>query len=233
MNSAQVVDDAITSRRSVRGFLNTPVARETVEDILRVASRAPSGTNVQQWKVYVLMGEKKAALSSSVLAAHDENYALQREKKPPKYTTEYQYYPEAWFEPYLGRRRKVGWDLYSLLSIGKTDYDRMHAQHGRNYTFFDAPVGFIFTIDRRMPQGGWIDYGMFLQNIMVAARARGLHTCPQQAFAAYHSVIAETLKLPENEMVVCGMSLGVEDEVRPENALRTERASVDEFAVFV
>ena len=228
----QVVDQAIISRRSVRGFLPIPVARETVEQILAVASRAPSGTNIQEWKVYVLTGAAKERLSQKVLTAHDEEFARKKRKEPPLHTEEYFYYPRQWFEPYLGRRRKLGWDLYSLLGIGKTDYDKMHAQHGRNYVFFGAPVGLIFTIDRRMESGSWLDYGMFMQNIMVAARARGLDTCPQQAFATYHQVIGAELGLPETEQVLCGMSLGFEDREAIANRLTTERAAVAEFAVF-
>lgn len=233
MSDQQAVDHAITSRRSVRGFLPTAVPRATVEEILAVASRAPSGTNIQEWKVYVLMGAAKQNLSTKILAAHDEDYARKQRKEPPLHTTEYAYYPRQWFEPYLGRRRKLGWDLYGLLGIGKTDYDKMHATHGNNYTFFGAPVGLIFTIDRRLEAGCWLDYGMFLQSIMIAARGRGLDTCPQQAFAVFHQIITAELKLPENEQVLCGMSLGYEDCSAPGNALKTERASPAEFAVFV
>ena len=233
MSDQQAVDHAITSRRSVRGFLPTPVSRATVEEILAVASRAPSGTNIQEWKVYVLMGEAKRNLSTRILAAHDEDFARKQRKEPPLHATEYEYYPRQWFEPYLGRRRKLGWDLYGLLGIGKTDYDKMHATHGNNYRFFGAPVGLIFTIDRRLEAGCWLDYGMFLQNIMIAARGRGLDTCPQQAFAAFHKIITTELKLPDNEQVLCGMSLGFEDRCAPGNALKTERATPSEFAVFV
>ena len=232
MQAQQSVDHAITSRRSVRGFLATPVPRGVIEEILTVAGRAPSGTNIQEWKVYVLTGAAKQKLSAGVLAAHDADYERKKRKEPPLHVEEYQYYPRQWFEPYLGRRRKLGWDLYGLLGIGKTDYDKMHAQHGLNYTFFGAPVGLIFTIDRRMEAGCWLDYGMFLQNIMVAARGRGLDTCPQQAFATYHQVVAAELALPENEQVLCGMSLGYEDPAAAANQLKTERAALSEFAVF-
>ena len=228
----QVVDQAIVSRRSVRAFLRVPLSRQTVEEILAVASRAPSGTNIQEWKVYVLMGAAKERLSAKVLAEHDEEFERKKRNEPPLHTEEYYYYPRQWFEPYLGRRRKLGWDLYGLLGIGKTDYDKMHKQHGRNYAFFGAPVGMIFTIDRRLETGSWLDYGMFMQNIMVAARARGLDTCPQQAFASYHKVIQAELELPDNEQVLCGMSLGYEDREEIANRLTTERATVAEFAVF-
>ena len=228
-NSAEVelVDQAITSRRSVRAFLPTPVAREDIEAILDVARRAPSGSNTQPWKVYVLTGESKARLSESVLAAYDHPEAdtLHRE--------EYPYYPRTWIDPYQSRRRKVGWDLYGLLGIERADKERMHAQHARNFRFFDAPVGIIFTIDRVMEQGSWLDYGMFLEAVMVAARARGIDTCPQAAFTQFHRVIAEHLGLTDDEMVVCGMSMGYANRAAIENTLVTERAPVSDFTRFL
>lgn len=223
----ELVDQAITSRRSVRAFLPTPVAREDIEAILDVARRAPSGSNTQPWKVYVLTGESKARLSESVLAAYDHPEAdtVHRE--------EYPYYPRTWIDPYQSRRRKVGWDLYGLLGIGRTDKERMHAQHARNFRFFDAPVGIIFTIDRVMEQGSWLDYGMFLEAVMVAARARGIDTCPQAAFTQFHRIIAEHLRLTDDEMVVCGMSMGYANPGAIENTLVTERAPVSEFTRFL
>ena len=233
MKDHEIVDHAIATRRSVRGFLATPVPRATVEGILAVARRAPSGTNIQPWKVHVLTGASKLSLSDKILAAHDVDYERQRRGEPALHQQEYGYYPVEWFEPYLARRRKLGWELYGLLDIGKKDYDKMHEQHGRNYRFFDAPVGMIFTIDRRMQQGAWLDYGMFIENIMIAARGRGMDTCPQQAWATYHKVIAPLTGMPENEMLVCGLALGWEDKSVTANQLKTERAPVSEFAVFL
>jgi len=218
---------AITSRRSLRAFLPTPIPRETIEDILRVASRAPSGTNTQPWNVYVLTGDAKAELSRKILAAYDDPEEAATHKE------EYAYYPTEWRSPFIDRRRKIGWDLYGLLNIGKTDKSRMHDQHGRNYLFFDAPVGLIFTIDRVMQQGSWLDFGMFLQNIMVAARARGLDTCPQAAFTQFHRIIMEHLGAPPNEQLVCGMSLGHADPNAVENTLVTERDPVERFTHFL
>ena len=226
-DSIRCVDDAITTRRSLRAFLPTPVPRQTIEDILAVASRAPSGTNTQPWKVYVLTGESRAELSRAILAAHDDP------AERATHSEEYAYYPSEWISPFSDRRRKVGWDLYSLLDIAKTDKARMHAQHGRNYDFFGAPVGLMFTIDRVMRQGSWLDYGMFVQNIMVAARARGLDTCPQAAFTQYHRIISEHIGAGANEQVVCGMSLGFADPDAIENTLVTERDPVNAFTRFL
>lgn len=226
-DSIAAVDAAIASRRSIRAFRPDPVPRETVERILEVASRAPSGTNVQPWKVTVLTGAAKARLSARIRAAYDDP------AERAHHAEEYDYYPAEWVSPYIERRRKVGWDLYGLLGIAKGDKQRMHEQHGRNYAFFDAPVGLIFTIARVLGQGSWLDYGMFLQNVMVAARARGLDTCPQAAFTQFHRIVADELALPDGEMLVCGMALGYADPEAPENALVTEREPVAGFARFM
>ena len=221
------VDAAITTRRSLRAFLPTPVPRSSIESILSVAARSPSGTNTQPWKVYVLTGEAKTGLSRKIQAAFND--PAEREK----HTEEYAYYPTEWKSPFIDRRRKVGWDLYGLLDIAKTDKARMHAQHARNYDFFDAPVGLMFTIDRVMRQGSWLDYGMFLQSVMVAARGRGLDTCPQAAFMQFHRIISEHIGAPDSEQVVCGMSLGFADPNAVENTLVTEREPVSGFARFL
>ncbi len=225
IDEAEIVDAAITSRRSVRAFLPDPVGEETIRDILRVASRAPSGTNMQPWKVWVTTGESKRQISDAIL-----NSGIRAEKAK---WDEYKYYPDQFFEPYYARRRAVGFALYGALGIGKRDVDQMRAQHDRNFVFFDAPVGMIFTIDRRLNHGSWIDHGMFLQSIMIAARGRGLHTCPQAAFAPYHNQIRPVLGIPDEEIVVCGMALGYEDTSKRENSLRTERVPLEEFVTFV
>jgi LAO/AO transport system ATPase len=216
------VDRAIRSRRSVRRFLPRPVARETVDGILDVARHAPSGTNTQPWRVHALAGAARDRLCAAAAAAYDRG-----EPAP-----EVRYYPAQWFEPYLSRRRTLGWNLYALLGIGRGDKAAMHAQHRRNYRFFDAPVGLIFTIDRRLERGSWLDYGMFLQNVMVAARARGLDTCPQASWMEFPQVVARELGLPENEVVVCGMALGYADGDAPEARLVVEREPVERFATF-
>ncbi|MEZ5727641.1 MAG: nitroreductase [Burkholderiaceae bacterium] len=226
-NSYRHVDEAIESRRSIRAFLPTPVPAAVVEDILRVASRAPSGTNTQPWKVRVVAGDAKAGLSERILAAFNDSAAS------ANHVDEYDYYPSKWVSPYIDRRRKVGWDMYGLLGIGRDDKAEMHAQHARNYQFFDAPVGLVFTIDRIMNQGSWLDYGMFIQSVMVAARGRGLDTCPQVAFTRFHRIISSYLEIPDEEMIVCAMSLGHADPQAVVNQLKTERAPVAEFTKFV
>ena len=227
-DSTAAVDRAITSRRSIRRFLSTPVPQAMIEEILHVASRAPSGTNTQPWKVHVLTGASRQGLVDKVLAIHNDPAQL------AQHSEEYDYYPKEWVSPYIDRRRKIGWDMYGLLGIGKAERDRMHAQQGRNFMYFDAPVGMVFTIDRIMGRGSWLDYGMFLQNIMVAARARGLDTCPQAAFNHFHDVIESHLGLdPSKEMVVASMALGYADPHALDNTLFTDREPVSSFARFL
>lgn len=225
--SIEAVDAAITSRMSVRAFTQKTVSRHLIQDILRVASRAPSGTNTQPWKVYVLQGQSRNTLVDKVCAAHDAiraNPAL-----ASQYQESYDYYPDTWVSPYIDRRRENGWGLYGLLGIGKGDKDKMHQQHQRNYQFFDAPVGLMFTIDRVMGRGSLLDFGMFLQNVMVAARSRGLHSCPQAAWNGFYSIIMPHIGAGANEMLVCGMALGYADVTDAVNSYATPRVAVDEF----
>lgn len=226
--STAAVDRAIVTRRSMRRFLPEPVPRETIEAILALAARAPSGSNTQPWRVHVLTGAARQGLVDAIMAAYDDPAQAAQHK------AEYDYYPPQWVSPYIERRRKVGLDLYGLLGIGKGEKERMHAQQGRNYAFFDAPVGLIFTIDRIMGKGSWLDYGMFLQTLMIAARARGLDTCPQAAFNHYHGIIEQYLGLDVGqEMVVCGMALGWADPASLDNTLLTEREPVSGFTRFL
>jgi len=224
---AASVDAAITSRMSARAFLPTAVPRETIEHILQVASRAPSGTNTQPWKVYVLQGAGRDSLVQKCCAAHD---ALRADPSlAGQFREAYDYYPERWVSPYIDRRRENGWGLYGLLGIGKGDKDRMHAQHQRNFRFFDAPVGLMFTLDKVMGRGSLVDYGMFLQNIMVAARGQGLHTCPQAAWNGFAKIILPHIGAGEDEMLVCGMALGFADPADPVNGFHTPREPVASF----
>ena len=228
---AASVDAAITSRMSARAFLPQAVPRSTLEHILQVASRAPSGTNTQPWKVYVLQGASRDSLVDKVCAAHD---ALRADPSlAEQYREEYDYYPEKWVSPYIDRRRENGWGLYGLLGIGKGDKDKMHLQHQRNFRFFDAPVGLMFTLDKVMGRGSLVDYGMFLQNIMVAARAQGLHTCPQAAWNGFARIILPHIGAADNEMLVCGMALGFADPADPVNGFHTPRETAASFTTWL
>lgn len=225
------VDAAITSRMSARAFTQQAVPRELLEQILEVSSRAPSGTNTQPWKVYVLQGASRNSLVEKVCAAHDAiraNPALAAE-----YKESYDYYPEKWVSPFIDRRRENGWSLYGLLDIGKADKDKMHAQHQRNFKFFDAPVGLMFTINRVMGRGSLVDAGMLLQNIMVSARGHGLHTCPQAAWNGFANIIMPHIGAGEDEMLVCGMSLGYADENDKVNSFQTPRVPAAEFTTWL
>jgi nitroreductase len=223
---SRTIEEAILSRRSLRAFRPDPVPRETVERILALASRAPSGTNIQPWNVYVVAG----AVRERVAQAMHAEFMQHGEEG---WKREYEYYPTKWRDPYLARRRKLGWDLYGLLGIGKGEREKTQRQHARNYLFFDAPVGMVVTLERDLPVGAWLDTGMFLQNLMLAARAFGLDTCPQAAIASAHTVLRRELQIPEAEMVVCGMSLGYARDGAIENTLVTEREPVAKFARFL
>ena len=227
MSTAATVKEAIDTRMSARAFTQQAVPRELIAELLAQASRAPSGTNTQPWKVYVLQGRSRDSLVDKVCAAHDEVRA--HPEKAAEYREPYDYYPEKWVSPFIDRRRENGWSLYGLLGITKGDKDKMHAQHQRNYRFFDAPVGLMFTLDKVMGRGSLVDYGMFLQTLMLAARGMGLHTCPQAAWNGFGSIILPHIGAGDNEMLVCGMALGYADESQIVNTFRTPRETVASF----
>lgn len=217
--AAASVSEAIQSRRSVRAFLPTPVDSAVLKDIITTASRAPSGTNIQPWHSHLITGDTLAAVIKEVQSDFDTG---------APYTEERKYYPDKFVEPYLGRRRAVGWGLYKLLDIGKTDREKMAAQHRRNFQFFDAPAAFVFTINRDLNVGSWLDYGMFLENVMLLAREHGLHTCPQAAWCGYHSAMRRAMPISDDDVVVCGMAIGYPDADAIENTLLTDRAPLEE-----
>lgn len=217
------VEMAIATRRSIRGFKDTPIPIEAVRHILEISSRAPSMSNTQPWKVHVLTGPALKRFTDEVRQTHRDGQ---------EWPAEYEYYPTEWRAPYIDRRREVGWGLYSLLGIPKGDKVASHRQHERNYNFFGAPVGMIITTERIMRGGSYLDLGMFMQNIMTAARGYGIDSCPQAAFAFMHPIIRRRLALPDNEVVVCGMALGHIAPDEPANALKTLRVPVDEFTTF-
>ena len=218
------VEEAITGRRSIRAFLPKPVPREIIQKVLLIAGRAPSGTNIQPWKVWVLDGKVRDEVVGEMRAGHDAGDNGQRE---------YHYDLQNWREPYLARRRACGFGLYNTIGIPRGDKERMCDQQGRNYQFFDAPVGLIFSIDRDLEIGSWVDYGMFLQSIMVAARSFGLETCPQAALCSRHEILQKRLGIPAEQMVLCGMALGYADRDAVVNTFVTERMALEEFVTFV
>nr|WP_314370209.1 nitroreductase [uncultured Acinetobacter sp.] len=233
MNMEQIryVDDAITARHSVRAFLDTPVATETIKDILNVAARAPSGTNTQPWKVYVVTGQKRAEMIERVCAA--QQALFQQPELAEQYQETFAYYPETWISPFIDRRRENGWGLYGLLGIQKGEKEKMAAQQLRNYQLFDAPVALYFTVNKAMGIGSKMDISMMIQNVMIAAKARGLDTCPQAAWNHFHPIVLDVLGAPENEELVCTIALGYADPGHIVNTFITPREPVEKFTVFL
>ncbi|WP_420002389.1 nitroreductase [Acinetobacter sp. LF10] len=225
------VDDAITTRHSVRAFLDTPVATETIKDILNVAARAPSGTNTQPWKVYVVTGQKRAEMIERVCAA--QQALFQQPELAEEYQETFAYYPETWISPFIDRRRENGWGLYGLLGIQKGEKEKMAAQQLRNYQLFDAPVALYFTVNKAMGIGSKMDISMMIQNVMIAAKARGLDTCPQAAWNHFHPIVLDVLGAPENEELVCTIALGYADPDHIVNTFITPREPVENFTVFL
>jgi nitroreductase len=215
------VSDAIATRKTIRAFKSDPVSRETIEKIISLAARAPSGGNVQPWKVYALIGPARDELVRRV--------AETRKQHPMGTPPEYHIYPPTLTEPYKTRRFRVGEMMYATMNIPREDKAARIAFFSGNWEFFGASAGPIFTIDRQMQQGQWADLGMFMQNIMLLAREHGLHTCPQEAWAMFHPQIREYLNVPENEMIFCGMAVGFADEAAPVNTLESERAPLAEY----
>lgn len=219
------VSQALATRKTVRAFKSDPVPRETIERLLTLAARAPSGGNLQPWRVYALLGDARDELVRRVAEARKENMMGE--------APEYHIYPLHLTEPYRTRRYRVGEMMYATMAIPREDKMARLKFFAGNWEFFGAPVGLIFTIDRQMQQGQWADLGMFMQSIMLLAREHGLHTCPQEAWAVWHSVIRKYLSVPENEMIFCGMAIGYADEAAPVNALETERAPLAEFVTIL
>ena len=238
------VKEAFISRRSVRRFLPDPIPRDNIKNILECSAFAPSGHNIQPWHVYVVEGEKKQAITNSILESIENGSAK-------NFKQEFDYYPTEWFEPFISRRRAVGFELYRLLNIKRDDFEARDKQMQENFHFFGAPlgmfitmdrrlatgtfmdVGMFITMDRRLATGTFMDVGMFIQSILVGARGEGLHTCGQVAFTRFHTLIADHLGFKENEMLVCGVSIGYEDTDAPENALRVEKLNYTDFTTFL
>ena len=218
------VDTALRTRGSTRAFLDRPVPAATVGALLEQARFAPSGSNIQPWHVHIVTGAARDGICRAVrhAATHE------RDQHP----WPYHYYPAKWREPYLARRRACGWGLYSSLGIAKGDHDGTRAQELRNFDFFGAPVGLFYFIDSDLGPGSWLDYGMFLEGVMLAAVAAGLATCPQAAWAPFHRIIRARLGAPDSQILICGMSLGYPDPDAPVNRFRPARLPVAGFATW-
>ncbi|MBF0634150.1 MAG: nitroreductase [Nitrospinae bacterium] len=216
--------EAIRQRFSARAYLSRPVGRELVESVLDTARWAPSAVNIQPWKVIALTGETKQKLSHALLAA---------KRSGVKEEPDFQYYPSKWEEPYATRRKESGLALYKALGIGKDDHEKRMEAWLRNYSFFGAPVGLLFFIDKGLERGSWLDFGMFMQNVMISAKAHGLDTCPQASFAEFPSTIRKTLDIPETLSLACGMSLGYADMTAAVNNYRTKREPVESFMTWM
>ena len=221
------VDDAIKSRMSIRAFTGQPVPKDTLGALLQTAAQLSYEGDLAPWRVHVLEGASRDALCDKVCEAHDARRA--DPALGAHFSEEYDYYPKKWFSPYIERRRENGWGLYGLLGIGKADKDKMHAQHHRNYRFFDAPVGLIFTMHRSQGYTSLAHYGAFLQNVMIAARMHGLNTCPQAAWNDFAKIILPHVGAGVDDLLVCGMALGYADATATVNSFCTPRAPVAEF----
>lgn len=230
-DQVQLVDQAMTSRHSVRAFLSKPVEPQMIRDILSVASRAPSGTNTQPWKVYVVTGNTRNEMISRVCQAQIE--VTQDPSKAEQYQETFAYYPEKWISPFIERRRENGWGLYGLLNIQKGEKEKMAEQQLRNYQLFDAPVGLYFTVNKIMGIGAKMDISMMIQNVMIAAKVRGLDTCPQAAWNHFHSIVLDVLGASDHEELVCAIALGYADPDHIVNTFITPREPVESFTQFL
>ena len=221
-NLDQIISKIVSERSSKRNFLPDAVDIDVVKDIIRDASRAPSGTNTQPWKVTCVTGETKEKLTTAVLDAAETGHAK----------LEYKYMPAQLKEPYISRKRAVGYALYELYGIKRDDYPARKAAGLRNFNFFGAPVGLFFRMDRELLYGSWLDVGMFMQNIMILARGKGLETCPQQAWCEFGPIVHKALNIPDDEIIISGMSMGYAAKA-PENTLVSERVPFDDFTNFL
>ena len=216
---------AARTRRSIRAYKADLVPDEIVREIVALGRHTPSGSNIQPWRVHVMTGATLKRVGTAIRQAF--------EREEPGHRRDYDYYTDPIEEPYLARRRACGWGLYGTLGIGRGDHAKSKAYRARNYDFFGAPVGLVFTIERRLEKGSWLDYGMFLQTIMLAARARGLHTCPEAAIASYPDIVRRELAIANDWIVICGMAMGYADPDAMVNTFQPERIGVEDYAVFL
>ncbi|MGQ0525808.1 MAG: nitroreductase [Betaproteobacteria bacterium] len=217
------VFEAARTRRSIRAYKPDPVPPDVVRDIVALGRHAPSGSNIQPWRVHILTGKTLERVGKAIQRAFLED--------EPGHRRDYNYYTDPRYEPALARRRQCGWGLYGTLGIARGDRAKSKAYRATNYNFFGAPVGLIFTIDRKLEKGSWLDYGMFLQTIMLAARARGLHTCPEAAIASYPDIVRRELDIKADWVVICGMAMGYADPDAIVNTFQPPRIDVADYAV--
>jgi len=217
------VTQAIKQRHSVRAFLNTPVTQEQITNILDTARLAPSGVNMQPWQVAVVRGQTKQNLEQKMLSAFQNNDTE---------TMDYHYYPKKWVAPYKARRIETGTQLYQTLKIEREDKEARIKQWEANYRSFDAPIMLLFFIDPSLEAGSYLDYGLFIQNIMLLAEEAGLATCPQGALAEFPSIVKTELNVSSDKILLGGMALGYENKHQPVNQYRTSRVPVEEFCTF-
>jgi len=217
------VFEAARTRRSVRAYKSDPVPAEILREIVALGRHAPSGSNIQPWRVHVLTGATLRRVGDALQQAFLADAPERRD---------YSYYTDPIEEPYLARRRECGWGLYGALGIGRGDREKSKAYRATNYNFFGAPAGLVFSIDRKLEKGSWLDYGMFLQTIMLAARARELHTCPEASIANYPDIVRRELVISEDWIVVCGMALGYADPGAVINTFQPPRIGLGEYATF-
>jgi nitroreductase len=215
------VSEAVAARRSIRAFLSTPVPDDLLRELLEKASRAPSGGNVQPWKVYVLNGERTS------------EFLRYLESAPPVEESEYDVYPAGLWDPHRTARFELGEQMYELLGVPREDKAGRLRQFARNARFFDAPAAFFITLDRRFNQPQWSDLGMFLQTFMLLAVEAGLDTCAQEYWSSRHGAVTEFIGAPGDEMLLCGMSIGYRDPNAPVNDLVADRLPLDEWATWV
>lgn len=224
-NAAADVFEAVRTRRSIRAYKRDAVPIETLREIVAAGRHAPSGSNIQPWRVHVVTGETLQRLGTAIQQAFltDE----------PGHHRDYDYYTDPIGEPYLARRRQCGWGLYNTLGIARGEHEKSKAYRARNYNFFGAPAGLVFTIGRELERGSWLDYGMFIQTIMLAARARGLHTCPEASIASYPDIVRRELEISDEQIVICGMAMGYADPDDIVNTFQPPRIDLDDYAVFL
>ncbi|HET8933606.1 MAG TPA: nitroreductase [Polyangiales bacterium] len=218
------VAEAVARRRSVRAFTNEPVAPELLREVVEQAARAPSGGNLQPWRIHLLLGAALQRFRGVVAQRLQQHPA----PDPPDYLV----YPPSLHEPYRTQRFEVGEALYALLGIAREDKPARLLQFGRNYDFFGAPVGLFCFIDRRMGPGQWSDLGMYLQTLMLLLQERGVDSCAQESWSTYHKTVSEFVAAPSEQMLFCGMAIGYADPNAPENRLYSARAPLSTFATF-